>query len=70
MSAPAPGALGSPQALLTDTDYENMTIQWNDCEDYEIIRKVRPMMFASACSSFQQCFGVHEREISMTMMLF
>jgi len=44
MSAPAQpqgsGALGSPQALLTDTDYENMTIQWNDCEDYEIIRKV------------------------------
>merc|ERR1719183_2839279 len=33
-------ALPSPQALLTDTDYENMTIQWNDCEDYEIIRKV------------------------------
>lgn len=44
MSAPAQpqgsGAGGSSQALLTDTDYENMTIQWNDCEDYEIIRKV------------------------------
>ena len=45
MSAPAqPQASGaggaSSQALLTDTDYENMTIQWNDCEDYEIIRKV------------------------------
>jgi len=32
----------SGQALLTDTDYENMTIQWNDCDDYEIIRKVAP----------------------------
>ena len=40
-SGQAQAALGSPQALLTDTDYENMTIQWNDCEDYEIIRKVR-----------------------------
>eukprot|EP00802_Teleaulax_amphioxeia_P017686 Tamp_17851.p1 GENE.Tamp_17851~~Tamp_17851.p1 ORF type:complete len:346 (-),score=74.92 Tamp_17851:96-1133(-) len=44
MSTPAQqpaGAVGSsPQALLTDTDYENMTIHWNDCDDYEIIRKV------------------------------
>jgi hypothetical protein len=32
--------VGSPQPFLTDTDYENMPIHWNDCEDYEIIRKV------------------------------
>ena len=35
----------SGQALLTDTDYENMTINWNDCDDYEIIRKVAPPLF-------------------------
>ena len=36
----ASGGIGSPQPFLTDTDYENMPIHWNDCEDYEIIRKV------------------------------
>jgi len=59
MSAPAQpqgsGALASPQALLTDTDYENMTIQWNDCEDYEIIRKVRVCI---ALAWFQLLFCV------------
>lgn len=38
--SPAAGGVGSPQPFLTDTDYENMPIHWNDCEDYEIIRKV------------------------------
>mmetsp|Transcript_10582 Transcript_10582/g.35402 ORF Transcript_10582/g.35402 Transcript_10582/m.35402 type:complete len:343 (-) Transcript_10582:279-1307(-) len=41
--SPAQGggvAAASPQTFLTDTDYENMTICWADCEDYEIIRKV------------------------------
>ena len=39
------GGVQSGQALLTDTDYENMTINWNDCDDYEIIRKVAPPLF-------------------------
>jgi len=33
--------MASPQPFLTDTDYESMPIHWKDCEDYEIIRKVR-----------------------------
>ena len=40
MSPVAASGVGSPQPFLTDTDYENMPIHWNDCEDYEIIRKV------------------------------
>jgi hypothetical protein len=43
MAAASPAhtaGLGSPAPFLTDTDYESMPIHWNDCEDYEIIRKV------------------------------
>jgi hypothetical protein len=40
-AAGAGAPMASPQPFLTDTDYESMPIHWKDCEDYEIIRKVR-----------------------------
>ena len=60
------GGVQSGQALLTDTDYENMTIQWNDCDDYEIIRKVpassprRLVLVLYTCTSV--CFFLQQTQ--------